>query len=92
MPCFLVVSMLVQACLSTCCTAPGTSGHRGFHITSYVTYELCYLRFLVRKRTYVFTKGCRFMTLFIEPTLDCCRTAVPVVLLLTLTNHGAGLM
>lgn len=36
-------------------------------------------------------KGCCFVTLFVEPTLDCCRTAVPVVFLLALTNHGVGL-
>lgn len=32
---------------------------------------------------------CRFMTLFFEAALGCCRAAVAVFSLLTLANHGA---
>jgi len=50
-PGLLVVGSFVQPCLSTGCTAPGMGIHRAFHMMSYVTYKLCYLRFLVRKGT-----------------------------------------
>lgn len=35
---------------------------------------------------------CRYVTLFFEAVVGHCRTAVPVVCLLTLANHGADLV
>lgn len=72
---------------SPACAAPGTGGHRGFHTASYVTCSSWY----GHGPAYCQRVLCCFVTLFVEPTLDCCRTAVPVVFLLTLTNRGVGL-